>query len=115
MENTAHMRDGMKQRDHRKRHYKRYDLVVDRDTLLMALLERYKERHPPERQGLLRGERYGGLSELIRLCLCDYFDIEPDEIYASAYTNSRGEQRLASHDLDTILNEARANAHHSWY
>lgn len=70
--------------------YKRYEFNVRADSKLNAILERYKQ-----------GEN-NNLSEIIKSCLCEYFDInrtEADSIYVPYRFSANGEQ-LPNNELD---------------
>jgi hypothetical protein len=106
--------DGGSQRrtEHRRENYKQYNLILERETLLSAMLERYKELYPLTKKGRTTGERSGGLSEFIRECLCEYLGIGDKDIYREAGISYRfkaeGEEIRASHDLDELIERAVA-------
>ena len=92
--------------EHRRTHYRQFNLIVRRGTLLESLLDRQKERQPLQRRSTETGERSGGLSDFIRNCLCDYLGIDSEEAYFDESTNPQGSPQISSHNLDSILDEA---------
>jgi len=101
-------RDQGKQAAHRKANYTRFEIYIKRGTLLEALLLRYKQRNPIERTYLPVSEQNGGLSELVRNCLCERFNIEDWMPFVAARLDSQGIQLPPTHDLDMIINDSRA-------
>jgi len=75
--------------------YKRYEFNVRMDSKLNAIIERYKQN--PE----------NSLSELIKSCLCDHFNIErskADDIYVD-YRIGRNGEHISNDELDKYFDK----------
>ena len=93
--------------EHRRKYYRQYNLVIEKGTVLEALLDRYQELNPVERKGVSPRGRGGGLSGLVREALADYFGVSSHDVYSPERIDSRTGRCLPrTHDLDASITEA---------
>lgn len=83
--------------------YKRYEFNVRVESKLNAIIERYKLE--PE----------NNLSELIKACLCDYFEIdryEADDIYVPYHFGKDG-THIPNNELDKYFEKLKKDSNQS--